>query len=173
MNSHGKSSGSMFGKFSGIFGGKRSIETQMQKYMEFYYPSTGQFVYHVTFDWGEYTITTEAKLGETVHQDSKPYVGYITLRPKVVKPTSDINPAIYLITPTGEVWKTSDSDKIPKLKEREEVTEEKSNNMTTINTLTIQSVSEPVIDHFRAHPQSWARFGKLINQGKKVKLSFD
>ena len=57
-----------------IIGGcSESTEEQMEKYLEFYFPSTGSYSYEIKFDWGSYLIVTETKPGEKVHADSKPY----------------------------------------------------------------------------------------------------
>lgn len=150
--------------------GKKSMEDQMKQYMELYYPTSGPFTYEIMFDWSQYTITTEAKLEEEVHDDSRPYRGHITMRPAVVASHPEIHPPMYLITPQGEVWKNDALDSVPEIKTRQEVTERKSDHGTTVQTLTIQSVSEPVIDHFGENPSQWTRYGTIERSGSKSHL---
>jgi hypothetical protein len=165
-----RKTGSMFGKLSGLLSGKKPLKKQMHEYMEFYYPSKSKVTYNIIFDWGEYIITTENKENASVHEDSKPYLGYITMRPEVTKQSPDLKPSIYLITPQGEVWENKMVHDIPKRNHRQEITTKKSEHGTTTQTITIQSVSEPVIDHFKAHPEKWRRYGKLEIIGNKTKL---
>jgi hypothetical protein len=165
-----KRSGSMFGKLSGLFSGKKPLIKQMHDYMEFYYPSKSKVTYNIIFDWGEYIITTEDKETASVHEDSKPYLGYITMRPEVVKQSPDFSPSIYLITPDGEVWENTKGHDISERKSRQEISKEKTKHGVTTKKLTIQSMSEPVIDHYRTNPEKWTRYGKLEIIGNKTKL---
>jgi hypothetical protein len=138
--------------------------------MEFYYPTSGKMTYFIKFDWGEYIVTTEDKNGTEVHVDSKPYLGYITFRPKITKQPSKEPPGYYVITPEGIVWENLTGQGIPKTSERQEITMNKTEYGTSTQTITVQSVSEPLIDHFKAHPEQWRRYGKLDNQGNKTRL---
>jgi hypothetical protein len=165
-----KKSGSMFNKISGLFSGKKSLKKQMHEYMQFYYPSKSKVTYNIIFDWGEYIITTEDKMTASVHEDSKPYLGYITMRPQMTKQSPDINPSFYLITPNGEVWENTTGKDIPDYNDRQEITKEKTKYGVTTKTLTFQSVSEPIIDHFKTHPEKWNQYGKLEIVGDKTKL---
>jgi len=164
------SSGSFFGKVSGMFGGDNKIEKQMKKYMEFYYPAPSQCRYHIEFDWGEYIITTETKQGSEGHEDSKKYQGYITMRPQIKKPSQDLKCSIYLITPEGIVWENSMGQDIPEMIEREEVIEKKHEHGVTRSMNTIKSYSEPVIDHFLDNKKKWSPYGQLEVQKGKTKL---
>ena len=142
----------------------------VQEYMEFYYPSTGKITYNIVFDWGEYIITTENVQTSDVHDDSKPYLGYITFRPEVAKKSSEPNQPFYLITPEGEVWENVSGRDIPKISERTEITKKKTAIGTSTQTLTFRSGSEPIINHFRTHPEQWRRYGKLHRNGNKTRL---
>jgi hypothetical protein len=134
--------------------------------MEFYYPSTGKITYSIIFPWGEYIITTEAKLDSAVHGDSKPYLGYITLRPIIKKSVPNLETPFFIITPRGDVWKNRTGQGIDDVKERQEIIIKKTEHSTQKTTTTIQSVSEPLIDDFKEHPERWKRYGKLdINKG--------
>ena len=146
-----------------IIGGcSESTEEQMEKYLEFYFPSTGSYFYEIKFDWGTYLIVTEAKPGEEVHDDSKPYRGFVTMRPSVAGAGEESFP-IYLVTPQGEVWTSNRHDAIPKEKQRKEVVVDGSSTMTS----TITSASEPVIDDFLANKAQWKRHGSLTTKGDK------
>ncbi len=150
--------------------GKKSTEKQMQEYMRFYYPTSGQVRYEILFDWGMYTITTEAKPEKEVSEESRPYSGYITMRPTVAESSSEDNLPVYLITPEGQVWKNGAKESIPEMSTRQEITQEKSESSTTTHTLTIQSISEPVIDHFRDNAGQWTLYGTLETKGSKSSL---
>ena len=138
--------------------------------MEFYYPTTGKIRYEIIFDWGEYIITTEDKADADVGADSKPYLGYITFRPEMAKESEETKQPFYLITPDGEVWENKSGHSIPKTSERIEVTKKKTEFGTSTQTLTFRSVSEPIIDHFKAHPEQWNRYGTLHRKGNKTRL---
>lgn len=141
--------------------------------MEFYYPTSGKMTYFIKFDWGEYIITTEDKKGTEVHEDSKPYLGYITFRPEITHQPSKEPPYYYVITPEGVVWENVNDQGIQKSSERQEVTRKMTEHGTSTHTITIQSVSEPIIDHFRAYPEQWRLYGKLERQGKKTRLNIE
>ena len=142
--------------------------------MEFYYPTTGKITYNIIFDWGEYIITTEDKPNADVHTNSKPYLGYITFRPEVAKPKlkPSLNQPIpfYVITPGGEVWENVTGHGIAVASKRQEVTKERSAHGISTKTLTIESGSEAIIDHFKAHPEKWTPYGRLERRGAKVRL---
>jgi hypothetical protein len=157
-------------RFAGLFKRKKSTIKMVQEYMEFYYPSTGKIRYEIIFDWGEYIITTEDKADADVHMDSKPYLSYITFRPEVAKQWSKQSPSFYIITPEGEVWENVNGQGIPEVSTRQEVTKERTTHGVTTKTLTIQSTSEPIIDHFRAHPEQWIEYGKLEHRAGKTRL---
>ncbi|WP_455393132.1 hypothetical protein [[Eubacterium] cellulosolvens] len=141
--------------------------------MEFYYPAPSKITYHITFDWGEYIITTEDNQNAEVHADSKPYLGYITFRPKLSKQSTEEKQPFYLVTPNGDVWENTNGKGIPEVSKRQEVTQEKTANSTTTKTLTIQSVSEPIIDHFKSYPEQWTRYGKLECRGNRTRLKLE
>ena len=163
-------SGSLFSRMFGKAGNERKLNSQLKKYMEFYYPTTGQFTYNVAFDWGNYIITTENALTTQVHNDSKPYLGFITLRPVVKDSGSSEKPMVYLITPRGEVWENSARSNIPQENTRVEETVEKTAHGKSTMSVTYTSVSEPVIDHFRTQPNEWTKLGQLEIKGKKTKF---
>ncbi len=140
----------------------KTVEQQMHEYIEFYYPTTGQYTYSVIFDWGEYVITTETPAGGEVHPDSKPYQGYITMRPNISALPNGQKLPVYLITYEGDVWKTEANDNIPETRNRKEVSEEKSASGTMTHTITIESVSEPVIDSYLTNQQAWMHYGKMV-----------
>jgi hypothetical protein len=140
---------------------EKTLEQQMQEYMEFYFPTSGQYTYNIAFDWGEYIITTGATGEEELHPDSEPYRGYITMRPIISDSTLVQNLPTYLITPKGVVWQNFNTAGIPASSHREEITVEKSGSTTSTSTVTIESVSEPVIDNFQENKQNWEKYGKL------------
>jgi hypothetical protein len=146
--------------------GKPSTQEQVDDYLEFYYPTTGDYFYDIVFGWGNYLITTHHKLDEQVHPDSEPFRGYITFRPSADKDETGQPPMIYLVTPDGEVWMHANDGTIPAKSERDEVVREGSSTTTT----TIRSESEPVILDFKKDPQNWQRYGKLLRDGDKSRL---
>lgn len=153
-----------------LIGCDKSVQSQMQQYMEFYYPTTGKFFYEITFDWGTYTIDTEAALDDEVYKDSQPYRGYITMRPNVETTPAGEELFIFIITPEGEVWKSQDFS-IEQTKTREEVIEETTEHGTSTSTTTINSTSEPIIDRFWANKKAWTKYGELkSDDGKGVTL---
>ena len=144
-----------------ISGCTKTTEEQVQKYMKFYYPTSGEFTYNVVFEWGEYEIFTFAKMDEEVHADSEPFKGFITFRPSVSNETIPV----YIITPDGEVWKTTKAESIPANTTRQEITEEKTEFGTTTQTRTINSSSEPLILSFKNNKEIWERYGTLTADG--------
>lgn len=150
--------------------GKKSDEAMVREYMEFYYPPKTESTYDIIFDWGTYVISTHTPVDEEVHPDAQKYRGYITMRPDVVKPKEGFTALTYLITPQGQVWSLADSSQIPAAGNREEVTVEKTAQSTSTSTTTIQSPSEPVIDHFLANPAAWQRYGTLEKSGDQYKF---
>ncbi len=131
-------------------------DLMLKKYLEFYFPSSGRFIYEIAFDWSTYVITTHRKLDEQPHPDSRKYRGYVTMRPSL--PEAEGKPLLhYLATPKGEVWVIRDDAGIVKSRQRRE--EVKSGSMTA--TTIITSVSEPLIEHFLAQPSKWKKFGRL------------
>lgn len=148
--------------------GPKSTQDMVDQYLEFYYPSTGDFFYQIVFDWGEYLIMTHAKVDEEVHPDSEPYRGYITFRPSTATDDKGQPVMIYLVTPDGDVWMHPNDGSITESTTREEVVEEGS--MTT--TTTIESPSEPIIQDYSRNPQNWKRYAKLIAKGEKYDLEY-
>ena len=159
-----------FSRLTGKGGKSGKLDSQIKKYLEFYYPTTGQITYNIVYKWGEYIITTHDKLNTKVHEDSKPYLGYITHRPIVTKPDPNNKPKTYLITPQGAVWEHTGTTEIPERNHRVEETVEKHEHSTSTKTLTIESVSEPVIDHFLVNKAEWHQLGQLEVKGDKTKL---
>lgn len=153
-----------------FLGCEKSVKTQMHQYMEFYYPTTGKFYYEIMFDWGYYTIDTEYALQDSVDESSIAYKGYITMRPNSQQSLKAEPLFIYLITPAGEVWESQDFS-IPETKTREVVVEEKTEYGTSTSTSTINSGSEPIIDHFMVNKTAWTKYAELkSNNGKKFSL---
>jgi hypothetical protein len=144
-----------------FMGCTKTTEEQIQEYMEFYYPTSGEFTYNVVFDWGEYEIFTGAKIDEQVHPDSEPFKGFITFRPYVTDAALTPAMPVYLITPDGEVWKTIQGSSIAENNTRKEVTEEKTDFGTSSQTRTINSSSEPVILSFKNDKGIWEKYGTL------------
>lgn len=142
----------------------------IKKYMEFYYPTTGKVTYNIVYDWGEYIITTEDKLDADVHTDSKPYLGYITFRPMISKSYPEQKESFYVITPEGDVWENKTGHGILERGNRQEITTKKTEHGTSTKTLTFESVSEPIIDHFKAQPGQWKKLGILERHGNKTRL---
>ena len=153
-----------------LAGCEESLDDQMTEYMEFYYPSSGAFWYDIAFDWGSYLITTHDKLDEEVHPDSERFRGYVTLRPTVTAPGEGLDPKLFLISPQGEVWSLERSVDIAKSTTREEVTVERVQGGTMTRTRTVNSESEPVIDHFLANPAAWRRYGTMVADGDEFEL---
>jgi hypothetical protein len=146
-----------------------TVESQMQKYLEFYYPTSGKYFYQITFEWGDYTIDTGHKPDDDVHPDSEKYKGYVTARTSVEQTPEGEKLFNYLVTPQGEVWITEARD-IPEFSERQEVTEEKTNYGTSTRTSTINSSMEPVIEHFLAHKNAWRKYGTITASGGQSTL---
>lgn len=144
-----------------LAGCSKTTEEQMQEYIEFYYPTTGQYTYEIMFDWGSYVIVTGANADEELHTDSQPYRGYTAMRPQPNPGGEKSNFSIYLITPEGDVVIITSGGEIPELKSRDEVTVEKTEYGTSTQTVTIQSPLEPVVDHFLAHRDQWRAYGKV------------
>ena len=150
-----------------ISGCSKSTEEQIQEYMEFYYPTSGEYTYNIVFDWGEYEIFTGAKMDEDVHPESEPFKGFITFRPFVTDAALTADIPVYLITPDGEVWKTMQGSSIAENNARQEVTEEKTDFGTSTQTRTINSTSEPVIISFKNDKGIWEKYGTLtVDAGK-------
>lgn len=157
----------------GLAGCTKSVESQMQEYLEFYYPSSGTFYYQIAFEWGDYIIDTGASADEELHSDSELYRGYITARTSVAVTPDGEKLKTYLITPKGDVWITDVTD-IAETKTRKEVIEEKTDFGTSTSTTTINSSSEPVIDHFLANKDAWKRYGTLKSRdGKSYSLELE
>lgn len=146
--------------------GPKSTQDQIDEYLAFYYPTTGDFFYQIMFDWGNYLITTHAKPDEKVHPDSEPFRGYITFRPSVATDDKGQPLMIYLVTPNGDVWMHANDGSIPESTVREEVVEEGS--MTT--TTTIDSTSEPVIRDYLQNPGNWQRYAQLTPDGDEYQV---
>lgn len=149
----------------------KSLDDQMNEYLAFYYPTTGENFYGIVFDWGKYTIVTQDKPGTKVHKDSENYRGYITMRPEVTKPGPELKPMVYLVTPKGAVWTIAPTTDIAKVRTRKEITVTKSRNSTSTQTITINSPSEPVIDYFLANRKKWSAYGQLTHSGDKTRLT--
>lgn len=154
-----------------LAGCSKSLDDQMNEYLAFYYPATTDATYNIIFDWGEYTITAEKPLNEKAHKDSEKYRGYITMRPKVTKPNPELKPVVYLVTPKGAVWTIAPTPEIAEITKRKEVTVTKRRNSTSTQTTTINSRSEPVIDHFMADKAKWTAYGTLTRSGDKSSLT--
>jgi len=144
-----------------LFGCSKTTEEQVQEYMEFYYPTTGEFTYSIVFEWGEYEIFTGAKMDEKVHTDSEPFKGFITFRPFVTNSAITETFPVFLITPNGEVWNTAQISSIPESITRKEVTEEKTEFGISTQTRTIESTSEPVVLSFINNKPIWEKYGTL------------
>ena len=149
----------------------QKLQKQIDDYIAFYYPATGSFVYELTADWGHLLINTgDATDDEEVHTDSKPFVGFISVRSVVTGTYPEERIYTYLITPEGEVWRTLASD-IPLETTREEVTKEKFDGGVSTLTTTISSSLEPVVIHFKENKDQWSRYGTLVEKKKgKYKL---
>jgi len=169
MNKHD----SLFNRFSKRLTHKDSQNLDLRKYMEFYYPSTSKATYEILFPWGTYIVTTEDTLTSEVHIDSRPYLGYITFRPMVSTPTSQIQPSLFLITPDGIVWEHPFDQKIEKEKQRTELIKKEHDAGITTTSMTIISISEPVIDHFKTNKHQWTRYGNLEIIKGKTRLTLD
>ena len=144
----------------GLTGCSKSVESQIQEYLEFYYPSSGIFFYQIDFDWGSYMIDTGASADEELNPDSELYRGYITARTSAETTPEGEKLYTYLVTPKGNVWITESKD-IPETKTRQEVIEEKTDYGTSTSTTTITSSSEPVIDYFLQNKDAWKKYGTL------------
>jgi hypothetical protein len=120
-----------------------------------------------------YIITTEDPLASEVHEDSRPYLGFITFRPMVSTPTSQIQPSLFLITPDGTVWEHPLDQNIPNEKQRTEVIKKEHDTGITTTSMTITSISEPVIDHFKTNKHQWNRYGSLKILKGKTRLTLD
>jgi hypothetical protein len=148
-------------------------EAMMQKYIEFYYPTTSGTMYEIAFRWGTYVITTGAGPDEELHKDSKPYRGYITMRAFIREGSAQKGFPIYLITPDGSVWTHEETPDIPAETSRDEVTVEKTKYGTSTETVTIRSGLEPIVGHFKANRKTWKLYGKVerAEGGSVLKLA--
>ena len=154
-----------------LSGCTKTTEEQMQEYMEFYYPTSGEFTYNIVFEWGEYEIFTGAKMNEELHPDSELFKGFITFRPVVTNSSFKETVAAYIITPGGEVWKTTQFDLIPETTTRKEVVEKKTDYGTSIQTRTITSSSEPLILSFKNNKEIWQKYGTLTVEADQSSLN--
>ncbi len=148
-----------------LSGCSKSLDDQMNEYLEFYYPPTGRFFYDIIFDWGKYVILTGDKLDTKGHKDSEKYLGYITMRPEVTKPNPELKPLIYLVTPKGAVWTIAPTTAIAKTSSRKEITVTRRRSSVSTQTTTINSPSEPVIDYFLTNRKKWSAYGQLTRSG--------
>jgi hypothetical protein len=148
-----------------FYGCTKTTEDQIIEYMEFYYPTSGEFTYNIVFEWGEYEIFTGAKMDAEMHPDSEPFKGFITFRPMVTNSEKAGIVFAYLVSPEGDVWKTAQFDSIPKSTIRKEVIEEKTEYGTSTQTRTIDSSSEPMILSFKNKKEIWEKYGKLTAEG--------
>jgi hypothetical protein len=164
---------SLFNRFSKRLTRKEPQNPDLWKYMEFYYPSTSKATYEILFPWGTYVVTTEDPLTSEVHKDSRPYLGYITFRPIVSVPSKELQPSLFLITPDGTVWEHPFDQKIEKEKQRTEVIKKEHEAGITTTSMTITSISEPVIDHFKTNNDQWNRYGNLEIIKGKTRLTLD
>jgi hypothetical protein len=146
-------------------------EQQLDQYIAFYYPATTDGIYDIVFDWGVLQITCELPVTAEAHEDSGPYLGFVTLRPKA-KAGMSLPDGIRttLIEADGSVWQLPDTSDVAESSTREEVVVEKEGGVTSTTTTTIESVSEPVIDHFRTQPEAWLRYGTLTASGGESRL---
>jgi hypothetical protein len=151
-----------------LAGCTKSTEEQMKQYIEFYYPTTGEALYEINFDWGMYSIMTGAGNDDELSAESEPYRGYITMRP--LSNDSSNKLPVYLITKEGAVWTFEFPNEIAPVKTREEVTIEQHGSGTTTNTVTINSPLEAVVDHFASNPSKWKAYGKLRKNGDSYSL---
>jgi hypothetical protein len=133
-------------------------ERQMRRYMQFYFPSSGNARYDIGFKWGTYWITTHAKRRTKVHRSARRYRGFMTMRPSRRQSRRGERLWLYLITPRGAVWRRPVNGRIAQRSVRREV--KRRGGMTS--TRVIKSYSEPLIDHFRDHRRQWRRYGKLV-----------
>lgn len=145
---------------------EKTVQSQMDEYIVFYYPTTGEVFYDIVFDWGSYVIDTGASMDAQLHADSEPYKGYISMRPFVDGVAPEESLPIYLVTPGGEVWIT-DAEDIAKTSSREEVEVDGSDTMTT----TINSSLEPIVDHFKTSKNAWKKYGDLTKSGDSYSLT--
>lgn len=143
----------------------KNTETQIQKYLAFYYPSGTDTSYEISFEWGVYDIyTTEPAVSGPAGDEAR-YGGYIIARPTVDRATPGERYWTYLVTPDGKVWRRIDGGSIPASGHRKKVTVSNDGNATTTTTLTIESPAEPVIDDFLRQPEVWSRYGALVARG--------
>lgn len=158
--------------FAKIFSANaQGTEKMMQKYITFYYPTTNSSFYEIAFDWGIYNIVTGEAPDVHVHADSEPYKGFITMRPSVLSNSKEGNLPSYLIDKDGNVWIHQETEnEIPQHSNREEVVKEGSMTSTT----TINSNLEPLVDHFKVHPELWKKYGTVTtSSGGKNKLKLE
>lgn len=148
-----------------LFGCSKAPQEQVDEYMRFYYPAKTESYYSIIFDWGRYEIIPTDPVGSDVHEDSKPYLGYITMRPFIKTPPADFKPAIYVITSKGVVWSIGSDTDIPKDKQRNEVVVKKDKYGTATRTKTLTVPNEPIIDHFKTNPGAWQKYGTLKATG--------
>lgn len=165
MNTHKRTLLAALFAFVGLSACSKSTETQMQKYLAFYYPSNSETSYEISFDWGVYDIYTTGPAQPTSNDDDARYGGYIVARPTVSAPQKGKDYWTYLVTPSGKVWRRVDGGNIPSSGHRKKVTKTTHGSITTTSTLTIDSPAEPAIDDFLNHPDQWSGYGTLVPSG--------
>ena len=135
----------------------------LDKYLQCYFPTTGEAYYEIMFEDYLYIIDTGSGMDEEVSEASTPYKGFISFRPS----SNDL--PTYLVTPEGIVWFTV-SDDIEEIISREESIVEKTEWGTSTSTMYIDSRLEPVVNHFRENPDTWKKYGTLTSKKGKYKL---
>lgn len=151
----------------GLSASSKNTENPMRKYLESYYPSTGETRYEIGFSWGSYDIyTTGAALSGSQGNDAR-YAGYIVARPSVARKSGNTRHWTYLVTPGGKVWQRFDNGDIAVHGHRKQVRETIAGSVTARSTPCVESPAEPVIDDFLDHPDKWSRYGTLVGNGKE------
>lgn len=143
----------------------KGLETQMQKHLESYYPSSRETRYKVNFDGGFYDIyTTGSAKPKSAGVDAR-YDGYIVARPNIKNSTRGQAYWTYLVTPGGKVWRRIDSGEIPASGHHMTELLTIQDTVTTTITQTVNSHAEPVIEDFLDNPEGWSLYGVLESEG--------
>lgn len=133
----------------------------INKYLAFYYPTTGNYTYEIVHDNGSWLIHTGHDVQADTHPDSQPYRGFIVMRAQKDGTIAGAESTVYLITPDGAVWTRADDGSIPAWTERLETQVTETAASTSVLETRIRSFSEPVIDDFLANPEAWQHYKNL------------
>lgn len=153
-----------------LFGFTKSPDQKMRGHIVSNYPASGNKTHEIKFDWGSYLIITHARPDKEAEENPKSYRGYITMRPTVTEAAPGLKPLIYLITPKGSVWTIPHTEEIPRVARRMKELIMLKGTSTQVTSISVESRSEPIIEHFLEFKKDWAEYGKLEKNGDSYEL---